>query len=304
MSAQVPRKLLVLDLNGTLLVRSAHTRRGVDGRPRRSVHPRPYLTSFSEYIFHPSTRVWLDTMVWSSAMPPSVTDMVTRCFLPHHRVHLRAIWARDTMGLSPALYNKKTQTTKDLAKPWAEFHDHNERTTFLLDDSARKAHLHPYNHVCVREYLSETRRHDLEVWRSTRSDTVPPKQGKAKSKKVVQSKPTVTTDAPPSWFLNSSKYDETLLAVVGVLETLKTQTNVAEWIRGGGLLGPKEVAVENSSALSPESLASQMSALKLAQEMWFDSEAAVSYWVSHGVHALETLQISIDTGIQGELVPS
>ncbi|KAJ8473032.1 hypothetical protein ONZ51_g8120 [Trametes cubensis] len=33
-------------------------------------------------------------------------------------------------------------------------------------------------------------------------------------------------------------YDETLLAVIGVLDEIKTQANVAAWIRSGGLWGP------------------------------------------------------------------
>jgi len=33
------------------------------------------------------------------------------------------------------------------------------------------------------------------------------------------------------------KYDETLLAVIGILDAIKEQSNVAGWIRSGGLLG-------------------------------------------------------------------
>ncbi|KAJ6551216.1 hypothetical protein B0H19DRAFT_951112 [Mycena capillaripes] len=316
MTAQAPRKLLILDLNGTLLLRSKHSRGGPRSGPRpRTVYPRPFLNSFSEYIFHPSTMVWLDTMVWSSAQPASVSDMVHNCFGDQQRKFL-AIWARDTLGLPPALYNKKTQTTKDLAKPWAAFPEHSPQTTFLLDDSALKAHLYPHNHICVREYLQETRRHDLEVWGSTSGVVAgkQKKQGKSKSKKVptpdLGSSVNTLVDAPPSWFLSSSKYDETLLAVVGILETLKTETNVADWIRGGGLLGKEEVAEtlvnqpKNSCPPSPDALTSQMAALNLVQELWFDSEAAVSHWVGRGVHALQALQIPVVAGIQGELPPT
>ena len=123
------RKLLVLDLNGTLLLRSAHSGRrappfpysrilhsngdydpsstGPRTIPRstylppapRTVYPRPYLPSFLAYIFHPTTLQWLDTMVWSSAQPFSVNDMVDKCF-GTYKEGLKAIWARDTLGLS------------------------------------------------------------------------------------------------------------------------------------------------------------------------------------------------------------
>ena len=117
------RKLLVLDLNGTLLHRSPHNFRpksgyhpgGEDDRKRdrhghflprlRPVHPRPYMPAFRDYLFHPTTKEWLDVMVWSSAQPHSVDDMVDKCF-GEHRNHLLAIWARDTLGLSNDHYCK------------------------------------------------------------------------------------------------------------------------------------------------------------------------------------------------------
>ena len=106
------RKLIVLDLNGSLLVRSAHQKRPYQPqlqdpkqpRPQqplnlRAVHPRPYLSSFVEYILHPENKAWLDTMVWSSAQPHSVNDMVNRCF-GERKSELKAVWARDTLGLT------------------------------------------------------------------------------------------------------------------------------------------------------------------------------------------------------------
>jgi NLI interacting factor-like phosphatase len=113
------RKLLVLDLNGTLLLRSAHSGRRVpppsysrgrhsadshssSTRPYpvlRTIYPRPYLPPFVAYIFHPTTLQWLDTMVWSSAQPHSVNDMVDKCFGAYKET-LKAVWARDTLGLS------------------------------------------------------------------------------------------------------------------------------------------------------------------------------------------------------------
>ena len=108
------RKLLVLDLNGTLLHRSPRSGKSVPRYPTsgqegfqprlRPVHPRPYLPSFKSYIFHPSNKEWLDVMVWSSAQPHSVHDMVNKCFDDEKR-HFVAVWARDTLGLPPHLYS-------------------------------------------------------------------------------------------------------------------------------------------------------------------------------------------------------
>jgi hypothetical protein len=134
------RKLLILDLNGSLLIRAAHrpaserkkirdrgqtkgdaqevgaapspshhhntTEQGGSSRPDpglRAVHPRPYMPTFRAYLFAPETRRWLDVMVWSSAQPHSVADMAKHCF-GEEKERLVAIWARDTLGLSKADY--------------------------------------------------------------------------------------------------------------------------------------------------------------------------------------------------------
>src|ERR1700730_18565613 len=101
------------------------------------------------------------------------------------------------MSLPPI--DTKTQTTKDLTKPWAllpldssssppepysnppdtisspdadqpepqqteQRQAHSAKTPLLLDDSSLKAHLQPYNHVCIREYVASLRGKDLEVF--------------------------------------------------------------------------------------------------------------------------------------------
>ncbi|KAF9003070.1 hypothetical protein BDQ17DRAFT_1425586 [Cyathus striatus] len=200
------RKLLVLDLNGTLVFRSPHKKREprprkeqgahdpIEGnvdptdpyadptqiRPLRVVHGRPFLMPFREYLFHPSTRSWLDTMVWSSAQPHSVSDMVEKAFADK-KDELVAVWARDTLGLREDQYNRKVQTTKDLTKPWENLplvtsagaepapqapeqeQRHSARTTLLLDDSPLKAHLQPWNHLCIKEYVGEIRAKDVQI---------------------------------------------------------------------------------------------------------------------------------------------
>ena len=110
-------KLLILDLNGTLVFRSPHRRKDRSGkqydpyadptikRALRPVHPRPFFSSLRRYMLHPETRKWLDIMVWSSAQPHSVADMVEHCF-GNEKNQLAAIWARDTLGLSESDYRK------------------------------------------------------------------------------------------------------------------------------------------------------------------------------------------------------
>ncbi|RDX50716.1 hypothetical protein OH76DRAFT_1348325 [Lentinus brumalis] len=336
------RKLLVLDLNGTLLHRSPngprarHYERPRDARgnllPRlRPVHPRPYMPAFRSFLFAPQTRAWLDVMVWSSAQPHSVNDMVERCF-GEDREKMIAVWARDTLGLTNEHYFQKVQTVKDLEKPWSVLlpqtaadapssphfstastphsspepssqsrpsddsirqprgttssQAHSALTTLLLDDSPRKAELQPFNHVCIGEYTGEQRAKDVESLQKEQdwiaaiearreleqfaagSDTTdahapssrgPPspndspddadvsKKRKRKEKKLQKRVSLLEQfgDAEPE-----VSYDETLLAVIGVLDEIKRQANVAAWIRSGGLWGTHDPPASRSPNLS------------------------------------------------------
>ncbi|KAJ7745719.1 hypothetical protein B0H16DRAFT_1692912 [Mycena metata] len=114
------RKLLIFDLNGTLLLRSP---RHIAGQ--RKIYLRPYARALVAFIAHPQVRTWLDCMVWSSAQAHNVREMVERVFGAGEGAGagpiLRAVWARDTLGLGREAFHQKTQTTKDLAKPWAFF---------------------------------------------------------------------------------------------------------------------------------------------------------------------------------------
>ncbi|KAH9895976.1 hypothetical protein C8Q73DRAFT_690338 [Cubamyces lactineus] len=364
------RKLLVLDLNGTLLHRSPmprpknrHFHQPYEDRPRdehgrilprlRPVHPRPYMNAFRSYLFAPQTRRWLDVMVWSSAQPYSVGDMVDKCF-GDEKEKLLAVWARDTLGLSNDHYHRKVQTVKDLTKPWVYFasnsahipasphssiastprsspepsspshpsdnpesttpQSHSALTTLLLDDSPRKAELQPFNHVCIGEYSGERRAKDLESlqteqeWNAAMqarqtldaqiaevkdsatggasaasnespeallpkdsdepvpdaeldapldegaaSSTAPAEMSKKRKRKEkkLQKRAALLEKAEADGKPDVS-YDETLLAVIGVLEEIKEQANVAAWIRSGGLWGPYDPPVTRSPELQAE----------------------------------------------------
>ncbi|KAK1231045.1 hypothetical protein PQX77_005852 [Marasmius sp. AFHP31] len=301
------KKLLILDLNGTLAFRNPHNPRKdhpnddkgsvpqkepssddvyaqfpPGQHPLRVVNPRPYMPSFREYVFHPKTRKWLDTMVWSSAQPHSVRDMVEKCFGEdaveeeehshnrrgrkgrHNRSHgvevdefgrekrgkLVAAWARDTLGLDSNAYHRKTQTTKDLNKPWKWSRIHSAETTVLLDDSPLKAKLQPHNHLCVPEYSRGIREWDVGVLERARlakgarenpaadphessSVTSPTQPAVAEEDKKDHSRPnsSLKRKRTPS----SSSYDHILLAVIGVLDAIKYQSNVSSWIREQGI---------------------------------------------------------------------
>ncbi len=128
-SDKIVAKLLVLDLNGTLIYRSASRQSG----NRRKAYPRPYLSCFLEYLFlpepwdsdKPPVRPW-EVFVWSSAQPINVRAMVEFGFgkkwiegvyEPESETgraareqngegRLLGVWARDRMGLHEADYGE------------------------------------------------------------------------------------------------------------------------------------------------------------------------------------------------------
>ncbi|KIJ96230.1 hypothetical protein K443DRAFT_682452 [Laccaria amethystina LaAM-08-1] len=376
-SPSASRKLLILDLNGTLVFRSPHRRdyyhhaNHYTPRPLRSVFPRPYFPSFRNYLFHPTTRTWLDTMVWSSAQPHSVADMVDKCF-GERKEELVAVWARDTLGLDEQAYNRKSQTTKDLAKPWSALQldsatattpsEHSALTTILVDDSPLKAKLQPYNHLCVREYVSNMRGSDVAVRdaevlaaraeeqsqsthasREVEDEDVNAEEDpgitkKRKRKARKKEKMEKKWAEKKAWVANEQAravdggYDEMLLAVVGILEEVKVQGNVAGWMRGGGLMmlgrevdsSAKKRRLSDGAEFSdspgtPPPPPPQSSSQPLLEEadvtsittgipmnnteettsIWFEDQELVEWWADKGRVALDGLGIDIVSGVVG-----
>ncbi|KAF5352020.1 hypothetical protein D9758_009428 [Tetrapyrgos nigripes] len=346
-----PRKLLVLDLNGSLLLRTKHVQRNHSNM--RTVHPRPYMRSFRDYLFHARVKEWLDTVVWSSAQPHSVADMVDKCF-GDRKADFKAIWARDTLGLNKYQYSQKSQTTKDLKKIWSAFPSHSAYTTVLLDDSPRKARQQPWNHLCIHEYDSKMRLKDVEVWKCVNSSSKSSKNAlkkgakkeKKRQKKLVEGGVEATSIPPPtepscpheekpaehSAILDldhNTSYDQTLLAIIGILEALKSQNNVASWIRAGGLSRVEPVPIPKLSSLQllrsvnsdPDVVAEdeegkevnvneedeggaredRNSETKLldAHDTWFEHLEMVSAWANRGKAALDRLEIEVDPGVRG-----
>lgn len=140
---------------------------------------------------------------------------------------------------------RKVQTTKDLEKRWSVSADalpqHSAETTLLLDDSTLKAHLQPYNHVCVMEYTQTLRDRDIRA-----KYIVERREACVDGAAQVQ---LVFPGLAPESFQSAkrkrkrkrkgnaseARFDSVLVAVIGVLDEAKDQTNVAGWMRAGGL---------------------------------------------------------------------
>ncbi|KAJ3750754.1 hypothetical protein DFH05DRAFT_1468466, partial [Lentinula detonsa] len=348
------RKLLILDLNGTLLYREPRAREGRDpyatNEPRqlRPTHPRPYIPSFKAFLFHPATRKWLDTMVWSSAQYANVKDMVGRCFgeeqveeyveqvqattegTRSEKEGLVAIWDRKFLGLSELQYRNKFQTTKNLAKPWAllplstlsgptkvlseawdrvakdeadlktvsgssnvnsesrlnnasfldslieesdftrkELLTHSAFSTLLLDDSPLKARMQPYNHICVPEYEGNFFKNVTRAGTGKRKRSRSPSPTASPRFRKKQKE----LDAENL----SQHHDHILLAVIGLLDALQHESNVAAWIKRKGLFatrGSEDIGVELDGLYRnsiPEGVDGVAQSTKKKKERWRNS---------------------------------
>ncbi|WWD16750.1 hypothetical protein CI109_101181 [Kwoniella shandongensis] len=283
-------KLLVLDLNGALVYRTRGT--GDSRRP----HPRPYLSCFLQYLFLPEReglRPW-EVFVWSSAQPHNVRAMVEGAFgqrwiggiwepetregkegLKRGEGRLTGVWARDKMGLNASDYSRKVQTTKDLNKVIDHVHDlseHpsqllpdlNEKTTVLLDDSPLKAVLQPWNQIVIPEY--DKREHqDSKLAASLLRDE--------------------NDDAA------ASGLDQILLAVIGILEELRTVNNVPAWVRGGGLTFDLKTK-DNDASPEIETLPSHLSFTH-----WYEDPTVLRQWIDKGKAALKKKGIRVKHGM-------
>ncbi|ERF69211.1 hypothetical protein EPUS_01168 [Endocarpon pusillum Z07020] len=167
-----PKKLLVvLDLNGTLLVRPNRMK-------SREFNIRPGVHQFLDYLFDHHL-----VMIYSSARPENVEAMVDALVSKKRAKALAAIWGRDKLGLTPEQYNEKVQVYKKLDKVWEDDRIQatcpgkqpwNQTNTVLVDDSHLKALSHPHNLIQVTEFTKkkldpQERKREQEVVASVRA---------------------------------------------------------------------------------------------------------------------------------------
>lgn len=154
-------KLIVLDLNGTLVWRPDRAKSSYLPKPRTG------LSQFLTFLFDNFA-----VMIWSSSSPKSVNTMV-RCtsrskfseltvqcnaiFSDTQKEKLVAVWARDTLGLNSNDYNRKIQTYKNLDWLWDNRHlrkikQFSQLDTIIIDDSYEKIKQHPNNVIVLPEY--------------------------------------------------------------------------------------------------------------------------------------------------------
>ena len=161
-----PQKLLVvLDLNGTLLVRP-------NKRKPQNIIVRPGVPALLDYLFRNHV-----VMIYSSTKPQNCAAIIEKFFLPDQRALLAAVWARDRLGLTQVQYDSKVQVYKKLEPIWQDQRiqsraepgrswDHSN--TVLVDDSQLKALAQPHNLLQIPEFLNNEPKDGIQAkldWR-------------------------------------------------------------------------------------------------------------------------------------------
>ncbi|CED85217.1 TFIIF-interacting CTD phosphatase, including NLI-interacting factor (involved in RNA polymerase II regulation) [Phaffia rhodozyma] len=229
----VERKLVLLDLNGTLVFRPKAS-------AERTFRRRPFVGAFLDYL-----RARWEVGVWSSAQPHSVTKMVEFLELQGGKDsrQLKLVWARDTFGLTPAEFNQKTETVKDLDVVYKYLDQetsadgssvrYSNESTLLIDDSHTKTGCQPFNHIHVPDYDGRLSTQSARAFKRA-SAAAQPKKKKRKNKRTVTE--ASTDDGEEEILDEDMAVDRTLLAVVGILERARGEESMVAWLRTGGLV--------------------------------------------------------------------
>lgn len=195
--------------------------------------------------------------------------------------------------------------------PWSA------RNTLLLDDSSDKARLQPFNHLLVPEFDAERARavkahQRRKDGRNSRSvDREMEMEGKEKGKRErergaarragrsgtqepeSEARPEPEQDQETAQGQEQEhEPDDVLLQAIGVLEHLRWQSNVAAWIRAGGLDGfgaPRERARTDADADTAED---EPGTAKGARRTRTRTSA---YWAAEGRRVLKRYGIAATT---------
>ena len=243
---------------------------------------------------------------------------------------------------------------KDLERPWTFLRSevggglhHNKATTLLLDDSTAKAALQPFNHISCLEYEAilahkEHDRLDAHYQHQKQSKNALKKEKKKQRRKakeegkavdatlsltteqiIVEAEHavmlTVPTLDPPlsSPAPSSNPKDSMLIAVIGVLDALRLENDVAFWIQSGGLWGDidgvalhtvanphdnTEQLVDQHQYESAEAVASGDSLVgDSRQPLWFEDPIVYAFWLERGKQTLSRLDIALEPYTERQL---
>eukprot|EP00698_Gefionella_okellyi_P004971 TRINITY_DN14583_c0_g1_i1.p1 TRINITY_DN14583_c0_g1~~TRINITY_DN14583_c0_g1_i1.p1 ORF type:complete len:303 (+),score=50.43 TRINITY_DN14583_c0_g1_i1:54-911(+) len=150
MATAALRKLIIFDLNGTLIARERKSKapRSADFKHAEQwIWFRPHLRGFLDFCL-----ANFDVAVWSSAMHRNTQPIVERVFEDARVKQLLFHFHREACSPDGSPGADPWATLKDLHVVWKAFPQHSESTTFLVDDSTSKLRLTPRNHILLPEF--------------------------------------------------------------------------------------------------------------------------------------------------------
>lgn len=166
------------------------------------------------------------------------------------------------------------------------------------------------------EYDAETRGKDsriLEYGKRTESNEDQEKLTGKKRRRKEKKKNKQLEKLLSAYTDRALKCDETLLAIIGILDALKLESNVASWIRAGGLWAGYSTAEPLSDASSDMEMGSDAEhrtktrrrdgdadvswSKKDLEQRWYANPDVLDHWAARGRSALDTLQIPISSGL-------
>lgn len=143
--------------------------------------------------------------------------------------------------------DQKTETIKDLDSIWKHLNEEEEKSssapysalnTLLLDDSYTKTSCQPFNHLPIPDFGQSLA---FDSARAYRAALAFKKHGDNMSAELAEE-------------LGAHLIDRSLLGVIGILERASAETNVASWIREGGLVPDLSDANGWWNETSPDSI--------------------------------------------------
>ena len=154
------RKLIILDLNGTILDSSHEPRPGAtpDGRARfKHVYFRPHMKEFIHYLFANFEAV----AVWTSNIEANALALVKLAFGPELIERLLFVFHRDACILGPDYSSQKP-----LELVWKAFPQYDASNTLIVDDSEKKmVSIGTGCHIAIPTFRasSQTMKEDYEL---------------------------------------------------------------------------------------------------------------------------------------------
>ncbi|KAI5479706.1 hypothetical protein MNV49_002965 [Pseudohyphozyma bogoriensis] len=224
--------LLILDLNHTLVHRPSAS-------SSSNPIPRPFLATFLRYILLSDAK-WT-VAVYSSAQSKNVLRMISSIGLvdtqradayPRGKAWetkegdlLALVWARENLGLSAREFGRNVETVKDLAEVWEKTNcgEWGVERTVLLDDEMFKAQIQPHNHLPITSFYPTNA--------LPRVVPLAPHRARSTSPSPLTPSTPPTVPAPNT----SGDDDSALLSTIYFLHHIRDESNVAAFIRDGGV---------------------------------------------------------------------